>query len=205
VFYSLHFWCIFINVCLLQAVCCWNTLLKKSNSIISRSQWSRGLRRRPWSLGRWHSGFETRLRHGCLSSSSCVVLSCVGRGLCGGLITHPEESYRVYKWIKKHSTCEAAKVLGPYKDFRATDEWIIIIITIISFSELPLTNHQRGSSLLQWKHQRPTRTATSHVWMSITSTVNQRENLGSSIFTLVSKYCSTSNFSMHGSWLIRWY
>jgi hypothetical protein len=24
-----------------------------------------------------------------------VVLSCVGRGLCDGLITHPEESYRV--------------------------------------------------------------------------------------------------------------
>jgi hypothetical protein len=27
-----------------------------------------------------------------------VVLSCVGRGLCDGLITHPEESYRVYKY-----------------------------------------------------------------------------------------------------------
>jgi hypothetical protein len=25
-----------------------------------------------------------------------VVLSCVGRGLCDGLITRPEESYRVY-------------------------------------------------------------------------------------------------------------
>jgi len=24
-----------------------------------------------------------------------VVSSCVGRGLCDGLITHPEESYRV--------------------------------------------------------------------------------------------------------------
>jgi hypothetical protein len=29
--------------------------------------------------------------------ASClyVVLSCVGRGLCDGLIAHPEESYRV--------------------------------------------------------------------------------------------------------------
>jgi hypothetical protein len=26
---------------------------------------------------------------------SYVVLSCVGRGLCDGLITHPEESYHV--------------------------------------------------------------------------------------------------------------
>jgi hypothetical protein len=25
-----------------------------------------------------------------------VVLSCVGRGLCDGLITRPEESYRVF-------------------------------------------------------------------------------------------------------------
>jgi hypothetical protein len=25
----------------------------------------------------------------------CVVLSCVGRGLCDGLITRPEESYRM--------------------------------------------------------------------------------------------------------------
>jgi hypothetical protein len=26
-------------------------------------------------------GFESRLRHRCLSTSVCVVLSCVGRGL----------------------------------------------------------------------------------------------------------------------------
>jgi hypothetical protein len=29
-------------------------------------------------------GFESRLQHGCLSSSFCVVLSCVGRGLATG-------------------------------------------------------------------------------------------------------------------------
>jgi hypothetical protein len=40
-----------------------------------------------------------------------VVLSCVGRGLCDGLITHPEESYHVsncvfsrkHKWLRKTS------------------------------------------------------------------------------------------------------
>jgi hypothetical protein len=31
--------------------------------------------------------------HGCLSSYFCVVLSCVGRGLCDGLITRPKEYY----------------------------------------------------------------------------------------------------------------
>jgi hypothetical protein len=29
-------------------------------------------------------GFESRLRHGCLSASFYVVLSCVGRGLATG-------------------------------------------------------------------------------------------------------------------------
>jgi hypothetical protein len=48
-------------------------------SIMRRSQWLCGLRRRPRSLGNWNRGFKYRLRHGCLSSSFCVVLSCRGR------------------------------------------------------------------------------------------------------------------------------
>jgi hypothetical protein len=60
-------------------------------------QWPWGLRRRPWSLGRWDYGFESRSRHGCLSSSFCVVLFCTGRGLCDRLISRPKESYRVSK------------------------------------------------------------------------------------------------------------
>jgi hypothetical protein len=57
-----------------------------------RFQWPRGLRRRLWSLGGWERGFESRLWHGCLSSSFCVVLICLGRGLYDGLITRPEET-----------------------------------------------------------------------------------------------------------------
>jgi hypothetical protein len=78
----------------------------------SRSQWPRGLRRRPSSLGRWDHGFESRLRHGCLSSWFCIVLSCVGRGLCDGLITRPNKSYQCLNKIKTPSVCEAAKVLS---------------------------------------------------------------------------------------------
>jgi hypothetical protein len=53
-------------------------------------------------IDRWHRGLESNLRHGCLSSSFfCVVLSCVGRGLCDRLVTRPKESYWVSKWIKK--------------------------------------------------------------------------------------------------------
>jgi hypothetical protein len=32
-----------------------------------RPQWPPGLRLRPWLLGRWDRGIESRLRHGCLS------------------------------------------------------------------------------------------------------------------------------------------
>jgi hypothetical protein len=39
-----------------------------------------------------------------------VVLSCVGRGLCDGLITHPEESYRVCVYVIKKPQKEEAKV-----------------------------------------------------------------------------------------------
>jgi hypothetical protein len=35
-----------------------------------------------------------------------VVLSCVGRGLCDGLITRPEESYRVSVCVCDHRNPE---------------------------------------------------------------------------------------------------
>jgi hypothetical protein len=35
-----------------------------------------------------------------------VMLSCVGRGLCDGLITRPEESYRVSKYMCDHRNPE---------------------------------------------------------------------------------------------------
>jgi hypothetical protein len=37
-----------------------------------------------------------------------VVLSCVGRGLCDGLIIHPEESYRVSKYMSDQETPKGA-------------------------------------------------------------------------------------------------
>jgi hypothetical protein len=36
----------------------------------------------------------------------CVVLSCVGTGLCFGLITSPEESYRVSNCMYDHGNPE---------------------------------------------------------------------------------------------------
>jgi hypothetical protein len=71
-------------------------------TLLSRYQWPLGLRRRSRSLGRCDRGFESRLKNGFLSSSFCVALSSVGRGLCDGLITRPKESYRMSKIILRN-------------------------------------------------------------------------------------------------------
>jgi hypothetical protein len=68
----------------------------------SRSRWPRGLSSR--SAAAWLLGSRVRIPLGAWMFVSClyVVLSCVGRGLCDGLITRPEESYRVSNcvWLR---------------------------------------------------------------------------------------------------------
>jgi hypothetical protein len=59
--------------------------LEQSNNISWRFQ-------RP--LHCWDCGFESHRGHGCLSLVSGVC--CAGRGLCVGLITLPEDPYRVW-------------------------------------------------------------------------------------------------------------
>jgi hypothetical protein len=53
--------------------------------------------------GYWNRVFESRSRHECFSLCFCVVLPCVGRGLCDGLITRPKESYRVSNTITQNA------------------------------------------------------------------------------------------------------
>jgi hypothetical protein len=46
-------------------------------------------------LEHWDRGFESRLKHGCVSAFFCVVLSCVGR------CAPSKESYQLSKYIHK--------------------------------------------------------------------------------------------------------
>jgi hypothetical protein len=65
----------------------------QSLNVAGRSQWPRGLRRGSAParlLGLW-----VRTRPGAWMSVSCECCVLSGRGLCFGLITRPEESYRV--------------------------------------------------------------------------------------------------------------
>jgi hypothetical protein len=62
--------------------------------LIGRSQWPRGLRRESAAvrlLGLW-----VRTPQGACMYVSCECFVSSGRGLCVGLITRPEESYRVW-------------------------------------------------------------------------------------------------------------
>jgi hypothetical protein len=73
-----------------------------------------------WPLGCCASRFESRSGHECLSLCLYVVLSCVGRGLCDGLITRPEESYRVSNTVWSRKPWK-----GPYvPSLEPTGKWM---------------------------------------------------------------------------------
>ena len=75
------------NVCLIGG-------FKKSTDVQCRSQWPRSLRRRSAAarlLRLW-----VRIPPGAWMFVCCECCVLSGRGLCDELITHPEESYRLW-------------------------------------------------------------------------------------------------------------
>ena len=68
--------------------------MKNYFKVCGRSQWPRGLRRSPAAarlLRLW-----VRIPPGAWMFVCCECCVLSGRGLCDGLITHPEESYRLW-------------------------------------------------------------------------------------------------------------
>jgi hypothetical protein len=82
------------------------SILKWSFWLNRRSQWLLSLRRR--SEAAWLLGLHIQTPVGAWMFVSCVymllLLSCVGRGLCNGLITRPEESFRVSLYVCDQET-----------------------------------------------------------------------------------------------------
>jgi hypothetical protein len=62
--------------------------------MLCTSQWPRVLRRGPAAVRLL--GLQVRIPPGAWMSVSCECCVLSGRGLCVGLITRPEESYRVW-------------------------------------------------------------------------------------------------------------
>jgi hypothetical protein len=67
--------------------------LNRVNIVLCRSQWPRGLRR--GSAAVRLRGLWARIPPGAWMSVSCECCVLSGRGLCVGLITRTEESYRL--------------------------------------------------------------------------------------------------------------
>ena len=74
------------------------TETKNNRTYCSWSQWPRGLRR--GSAAARLTGLWVRIPPGAWMFFSCVCCVLSSWGLCDGLITHPEESYRVWcVWV----------------------------------------------------------------------------------------------------------
>ena len=106
------------------------------NLWICRSQWPRVLRRRSAAarlLGLW-----VRIPPGAWIFVCCECCVLSGRGLCDDLITHPEESYRM--WCVVVCDLETSRIGAPYiyiyiyiyiydtSSLRVND-WTLILLT----------------------------------------------------------------------------
>jgi len=102
-----------------------------------QSQWPRGLRRR--SAGAHLLRFWVRIppRVRMFVCCECCVLS--GRGLCDGLITRPEESYRLWcvvmcdletSWMRNHTQWG---MMGKVKKTDSKNVMVRLIMMVLTF------------------------------------------------------------------------
>ena len=104
--------------------------------ILCRSQWPRGLRRRSAAAGLLSLWVRIPPEAWIVVCCECCVLS--GRGLCDGLITRPEESYRVWcvavcdletSWMRRPwpTGTVAPKTKKPHYTFPFMLQWLCLM------------------------------------------------------------------------------
>jgi len=73
-------------------------------------------------LAFWDSGFESHRWYGCLLWVLCVA----GRGLCDGLITRPEESYRLWRVVMCNQETSKTRRLKPTTGlWKMQPQWVV--------------------------------------------------------------------------------
>ena len=93
-------------------------------SHICRSQWPRGLRRRSSAarlLRLW-----VRIPPGAWMFVCCECCVLSGRGLCDGLITRPEESYRIWSVVVcDQGTSQTRRLKARYRAVKIQPHWVV--------------------------------------------------------------------------------
>jgi hypothetical protein len=89
-----------------------------------RSQWPRGLRRRSSAARLLRLWVWIPPGSWMFASCECCVLS--GRGLCDGLITRPEESYRLWRVVVCDQETSKTKSLKPATGlWKIKPQWVV--------------------------------------------------------------------------------
>ena len=91
---------------------------------LRRPQWPRGLRRRSTAARVLRLGVRIPLGAWMSVCCECCVLS--GRGLCDGLITRPEESYRLWRVVVcDHENLENEEAKSRYRAVKIQPQWVV--------------------------------------------------------------------------------
>ena len=105
---------------------CQNLVLYQVISLSSRFQWPRGLRLR--SSAARLLRLCVRIPPGAWMSVCCECYVLSDRGLCDGLITRPEESYRLWRvvvWLWSRNL-DNGEIKARYRAVKIQPQWVVI-------------------------------------------------------------------------------
>jgi hypothetical protein len=98
--------------------------LRNLSKVVSRSQWPCSLRRRSSAARLLRSWVRIQPGAWMFVCCECCVLS--GRGLCDGLITHPEKSYRLWRVVACDQETSKTRRLKPATGlWKIQPQWVV--------------------------------------------------------------------------------